>query len=160
MHLLYTAAPRNNSLVGGDTGGAATLVGAISSLFFHVTFHTVPATLARACSVYAFSACRILRRLLTCGCNGGICCDLKHSAGFSWPKIKKSRDEYILRLNGMYDNNLDRSSIPKIVGKGVLTGNNTVEVRRARLWWWIACVMVFLFILFPVCCGRTAVMTS
>ena len=60
----------------------------------------------------------------------------------------------------MYDNNLDRSSIPKIVGKGVLTGNNTVEVRRARLCWWIACVMVFLFILIAVCCGRTAVMTS
>lgn len=48
--------------------------------------------------------------------------------GFSWPKIKKSRDEYITRLNGMYDNNLERADVPKIVGKGVLTGNNTVEV--------------------------------
>eukprot|EP00729_Bicosta_minor_P018699 gene18699-35584_t len=47
--------------------------------------------------------------------------------GFSWPKIKKSRDEYITRLNGMYDNNLERADVPKIVGKGVLTGNNTVE---------------------------------
>lgn len=35
--------------------------------------------------------------------------------GFDWAKIKKSRDEYVRRLNGIYENNLNGVSIAFLV---------------------------------------------
>ena len=39
--------------------------------------------------------------------------------GFDWKTIKKARDAYVLRLNGIYHRNLDASGIDKIIGHEV-----------------------------------------
>ena len=48
--------------------------------------------------------------------------------GFDWPTIKKARDDYIARLNRIYDRNLDNSRVDKINGHGRFTAPDTVEV--------------------------------
>ncbi len=48
--------------------------------------------------------------------------------GFDWNTIKKARDAYVLRLNGIYHRNLDASGIEKIIGHGQFTAADTVEV--------------------------------
>eukprot|EP01133_Synstelium_polycarpum_P016005 gene16005-19043_t len=50
--------------------------------------------------------------------------DVKHN----WSIIKKSRDAYIARLNGIYNGMLKGSDITTINGYGRLTGNNSIEV--------------------------------
>eukprot|EP00730_Choanoeca_flexa_P013323 TRINITY_DN5193_c0_g1_i2.p1 TRINITY_DN5193_c0_g1~~TRINITY_DN5193_c0_g1_i2.p1 ORF type:complete len:455 (+),score=154.14 TRINITY_DN5193_c0_g1_i2:116-1480(+) len=53
--------------------------------------------------------------------------DISHN-GFDWPTIKKKRDEYIVRLNGIYDRNLEKGNIEKIVGRATFVDKNTVDV--------------------------------
>ncbi|KAH9488315.1 hypothetical protein Btru_063767 [Bulinus truncatus] len=48
--------------------------------------------------------------------------------GFDFKRIKKSRDEYIKRLNGIYESNLDKSKVEKITGHAMFTSDNSVEV--------------------------------
>jgi glutathione reductase (NADPH) len=48
--------------------------------------------------------------------------------GFSFPKIKQSRDAYIRRLNGIYENNLKNSGVELIRGFGKFADDGTVEV--------------------------------
>lgn len=55
----------------------------------------------------------------------GIDLELK---GFSWPKLKANRDAYIRRLNDIYDRNVEKSSIEKIVGRASFVDSKTVEV--------------------------------
>lgn len=47
---------------------------------------------------------------------------------FDWSRIKKSRDSYIERLNGIYHRNLDASGVEEIQGFGRLIDANTVAV--------------------------------
>jgi glutathione reductase (NADPH) len=48
---------------------------------------------------------------------------------FDWSVIKKSRDAYIERLNGIYDANLENSKVTKVLGMAALgPGPNTVTV--------------------------------
>jgi glutathione reductase (NADPH) len=41
---------------------------------------------------------------------------------FDWAGLKKKRDEYIKRLNGIYGNNLDRSKVEHIPGVAKFVG--------------------------------------
>ena len=52
--------------------------------------------------------------------------------GFSWPKIKQSRDAYIERLNRIYDKNLDASGVQRINGWAKFVDAKTVEVNGQR----------------------------
>lgn len=52
----------------------------------------------------------------------------KEAHGFKWPIIKKKRDEYIKRLNGIYHNNLASSKVDEFAGYAKFTGLKTVEV--------------------------------
>ena len=51
--------------------------------------------------------------------------------GFEWAKIKRSRDEYIARLNGIYANNLDKANAETIMGSARFLSSNSVEVNGA-----------------------------
>ncbi|KIH43192.1 pyridine nucleotide-disulfide oxidoreductase, partial [Ancylostoma duodenale] len=46
--------------------------------------------------------------------------------------IKKSRDEYIRRLNGIYENNLSGSKVELIRGRGAFAEDGTVEVNGQK----------------------------
>ncbi|GAM26736.1 hypothetical protein SAMD00019534_099110, partial [Acytostelium subglobosum LB1] len=46
----------------------------------------------------------------------------------SWPVIKKARDAYILRLNGIYENMLKGSSVTSINGWGKFVGPKAIDV--------------------------------
>lgn len=52
--------------------------------------------------------------------------------GFSWPIIKKSRDDYILRLNGTYSNLLKKSNVEHIQGHATFTEDHCVEVNGQK----------------------------
>ncbi|XP_064394075.1 glutathione reductase, mitochondrial-like [Halichondria panicea] len=47
---------------------------------------------------------------------------------FNWPTIKKSRDEYVKRLNGIYFNNLEKDNVEYISGHAQFTGPSEVKV--------------------------------
>lgn len=47
---------------------------------------------------------------------------------FDWAKLKKSRDEYIKRLNGIYYKNVEKDEIEYIEGHATFSSNNTVMV--------------------------------
>ncbi len=48
--------------------------------------------------------------------------------GFSWQKVKQSRDEYIQRLNKIYDKNINASEVSRIDGYGKFLDQHTVIV--------------------------------
>ena len=62
--------------------------------------------------------------------------DMKHygffyngeSITFDWAFIKTNRDKYIQRLNGIYERNLEKSGITRIMGLGTFLNPFTVEV--------------------------------
>ncbi|KAN0033252.1 hypothetical protein ACTA71_002676 [Dictyostelium dimigraforme] len=47
---------------------------------------------------------------------------------FNWPIVKKARDEYVKRLNGIYDNNLAKDDIVRISGYGRFIGPKEIQV--------------------------------
>eukprot|EP00054_Salpingoeca_dolichothecata_P016939 m.100457 g.100457 ORF g.100457 m.100457 type:complete len:466 (+) comp22228_c0_seq1:5-1402(+) len=47
---------------------------------------------------------------------------------FNWNTVKTKRDAYVKRLNGIYDANLEKSKLTKIVGKAKFTSKDTIEV--------------------------------
>lgn len=47
---------------------------------------------------------------------------------FDWAEMKRRRDAYVLRLNGIYENNLKNSDITMIRGEASLAGGNRVTV--------------------------------
>ena len=51
---------------------------------------------------------------------------------FDWSKIKRARDDYIVRLNNIYANNLDNSGVDRISGSAVFENQNTVHVGSQR----------------------------
>ena len=48
---------------------------------------------------------------------------------FDWKILKRSRDQYIERLNGIYQRNIQNSGITQVSGFASLTGKNSVEVQ-------------------------------
>jgi len=48
--------------------------------------------------------------------------------GFDWPAVKKKRDAYIERLNGIYERNLANDKVELVRGFARLTGPHTMEV--------------------------------
>ncbi len=47
-------------------------------------------------------------------------------AGHDWAKLKQGRDAYVLRLNGIYQRNLERKSIPIVRSAGRLAGAHEI----------------------------------
>ncbi|XP_014782491.1 glutathione reductase, mitochondrial isoform X1 [Octopus bimaculoides] len=47
---------------------------------------------------------------------------------FDFKHLKKSRDAYIKRLNGIYANNLEKSKVERIVGHAKFLSNQTIDV--------------------------------
>ncbi|KAI9330376.1 hypothetical protein DFJ73DRAFT_91161 [Zopfochytrium polystomum] len=48
--------------------------------------------------------------------------------GFSWDKLKAKRDAYIVRLNNIYVNNLNKEGVDQILGTARFVSKDTVEV--------------------------------
>ena len=51
--------------------------------------------------------------------------------GFRWPHLKRARDAYVLRLNGIYETNLENSNVDVVRGIGRFTSNHSVSVNGA-----------------------------
>lgn len=47
---------------------------------------------------------------------------------FDWNFVKTNRDNYIQRLNGIYERNLDNSGVTRLMGMGTFSGPNEVTV--------------------------------
>jgi glutathione reductase (NADPH) len=54
--------------------------------------------------------------------------DIQDKPAFSWNIVKKKRDAYIERLNGIYGNNLGKDSIDIIQGTASFVDAKTVRV--------------------------------
>jgi len=51
------------------------------------------------------------------------------AVSFDWSFIKKARDKYIVRLNGIYDRNMQGSGVTKFLGTAkLMTGDRKVAV--------------------------------
>ena len=48
--------------------------------------------------------------------------------GFDWTKLVKDREQYIKRLNGIYEKNLDKENVEYLAGFGSLVDEHTVKV--------------------------------
>jgi len=53
--------------------------------------------------------------------------------GFSWPKIKEARDNYVKRLNGIYENNLTKDKVQYIKGRATFVAPNTVQLDNGEV---------------------------
>lgn len=49
-------------------------------------------------------------------------------AGFDWARLKRSRDTYVRRLNGIYATNLEKDSVEVITGRGRFTSGRSIDV--------------------------------
>jgi glutathione reductase (NADPH) len=54
-------------------------------------------------------------------------------AGNDWPALKRKRDAYVLRLNGIYARNLDAKGVAHLRGAARFLDKSTVEVNGERL---------------------------
>lgn len=54
--------------------------------------------------------------------------DITTNSAFNWAGLKTKRDEYIKRLNGIYQGNLDRDKIDTILGRAKFVGPKQVAV--------------------------------
>jgi glutathione reductase (NADPH) len=52
--------------------------------------------------------------------------------GHDWAALKSRRDSYVHRLNGIYENNLDKSGVTTITGKASFVDAHTVAVEGAQ----------------------------
>ena len=53
--------------------------------------------------------------------------------GFSWPVLRRARDAYVARLNGIYARNLQAAGVSRYEGTARFVGPRTVEAGGARL---------------------------
>ena len=53
--------------------------------------------------------------------------------GFSWPALKRARDAYVERLNGVYARNLEAAGVSRCEGTARFVGPRTVEAGGVRL---------------------------
>src|ERR1017187_209952 len=49
-----------------------------------------------------------------------------------WPTLKRKRDAYVLRLNGIYERNLEAKGVAYVRGAARFVDKNTVEVNGTR----------------------------
>jgi pyruvate/2-oxoglutarate dehydrogenase complex dihydrolipoamide dehydrogenase (E3) component len=49
--------------------------------------------------------------------------EVEQKSGFDWNRFKLKRDEYIKKLNGIYQTNLENSKVEIILGEGTFIGN-------------------------------------
>jgi glutathione reductase (NADPH) len=54
-------------------------------------------------------------------------------AGFDWPLLKAKRDEFVLRLNGIYENNLARRKVELVRGRAHFVDAHTVRAADRNL---------------------------
>ncbi len=54
-------------------------------------------------------------------------------AGFDWAHLKRERDAYVQRLNGIYEARLEREHVELVRGTGVFTGPRRVQVGSRTL---------------------------
>ncbi|HIL92650.1 MAG TPA: glutathione-disulfide reductase [Cycloclasticus sp.] len=52
---------------------------------------------------------------------------------FNWSELKQKRDAYIVRLNGIYANNLNKNSVDSIEGTATFIDTHTIEVNGKRI---------------------------
>ncbi|ESP04485.1 hypothetical protein LOTGIDRAFT_136113 [Lottia gigantea] len=52
---------------------------------------------------------------------------------FDWSHIQKTRDDYILKLNGIYDSNLDKAKVEKVLGHASFNADRTIKVGERTL---------------------------
>jgi glutathione reductase (NADPH) len=50
----------------------------------------------------------------------------------NWHELKQRRDQYIARLNGIYEGNLEKRNVATIHGKAIFIDAHTIEVEGAR----------------------------
>jgi glutathione reductase (NADPH) len=55
------------------------------------------------------------------------------TAGHDWPLLKRKRDEFVLRLNGIYENNLARRKIELVRGRAHFVDARTVRAADRNL---------------------------
>lgn len=55
----------------------------------------------------------------------------KENMKFNWSYFKEKRDEYVKRLNGIYERNLDRENVDYVYGWASFTKNGQIEVRKS-----------------------------
>ena len=55
-----------------------------------------------------------------------------HVHGHDWPSLKARRDAYVTRLNGIYENNLDRRGVDYIAGAARFVDPHTLAVGDER----------------------------
>jgi glutathione reductase (NADPH) len=53
---------------------------------------------------------------------------VKEMPDFDWPYFKKKRDAYVKRLNGIYENNLNKDEIEHLAGRAKFVAKDEVEV--------------------------------
>ena len=53
--------------------------------------------------------------------------------GFDWSTVKRSRDAYIQRLNGIYHRNLDNSGVDEITGWAQFLDSHSIEVNGDKI---------------------------
>lgn len=54
--------------------------------------------------------------------------EIKEEPAFNWPYFKKQRDAYVKRLNGIYENNMNKDEIEHIKGRAKFVAKDEVEV--------------------------------
>lgn len=55
--------------------------------------------------------------------------DIKGDPTFNWPIIKKRRDDYVHKLNGIYERNLEKDKVDYIPGKARFAGPHELVVK-------------------------------
>ncbi|CAJ0764478.1 13479_t:CDS:1, partial [Entrophospora sp. SA101] len=53
--------------------------------------------------------------------------NIKEISKFDWPSIKHKRDEYIKRLNKIYENNMKKANVELIEGHASFVSKNVVK---------------------------------
>ncbi|CAJ0830298.1 14194_t:CDS:10 [Entrophospora sp. SA101] len=56
--------------------------------------------------------------------------NIKEISKFDWPSIKHKRDEYIKRLNKIYENNMKKANVELIEGHASFVSKNVVKVKQ------------------------------
>lgn len=51
---------------------------------------------------------------------------------FQWDRLKQARDAYVKRLNGIYENNLEKSQVDVLRGTGKFVSNHTISVNGSE----------------------------
>ena len=54
--------------------------------------------------------------------------ELKHAVNFDWGELKRRRDAYVARLNGIYERNLANSDVDRILGRASFVGPRQIRV--------------------------------